>query len=436
MFTSPIPWLVLALSIGVLIAAVAGVRYIVTHAGGRSRSSSITDAGQDVFPLNITLPRISVKKVIVVTILGLGGLAVVIRFAFGLGAVSHMNDSFPWGIWIGIDVMGGVALAAGAFVIAGGAHIFGIHRWEPLVRPAILTGFLGYVLVIFGLLVDLGRPYNIWRPLVHWQHHSVMWEVGVCVATYTTVLFIEFLPVVLERINGFEAIAARLPTVALYQFLRKISIVFVILGVILSTLHQSSLGSLWVLVPTKLDPLWYSIWLPVFFWISAIAIGLTMTIVESVLSFKAFGHGLEIDLLAELAKWTVTVLGIYFIARFADLIYRGAWPLLFEPTVQALAFWLEIGLGVIIPIILFSRRSWRENPRILFTGAALVVLGFALNRLNISTVGMWEWSGVHYYPSWMEVAITMSILSIGVMVFALAVKYLPVFPEEHETSSS
>ncbi len=154
------------------------------------------------------------------------------------------------------------------------------------------------------------------------------------------------------------------------------------------------------------------------------------------LSFKAFGQGLEIDLLAELAKWTVTVLGIYFIARFADLIYRGAWPLLFEPTVQALAFWLEIGLGVIIPIILFSRRSWRENPRILFTGAALVVLGFALNRLNISTVGMWEWSGVHYYPSWMEVAITMSILSIGVMVFALAVKYLPVFPEEHETSSS
>lgn len=436
MFTSPIPWLVLALSIGVLIAAVAGVRYIVTHTGGRSRSSSITDAGQDVFPLNITLPRIQFKKLLLATIFGLGGLVVLLRFVFGIGAVSNMSDSFPWGIWIGIDVMGGVALAAGAFVIAGGAHIFGIHRWEPLVRPAILTGFLGYVLVILGLLVDLGRPYNIWRPLVHWQHHSVMWEVGLCVFTYTIVLFIEFLPVILERINGFEAIATRLPTVPLYKFLRKISIIFVILGVILSTLHQSSLGSLWVLVPTKLDPLWYSIWLPVFFWISAIAIGLTMTIVESVLSSKAFGHGLEMDLLAELAKWTVAVLGIYLIARFADLVQRGAWPLLFEPTVQALAFWLEIALGVIIPMILFSRRSWRENPRILFTGAALVVLGFVLNRLNISTVGMWEWSGVQYFPSWMEVAVTLSIISIGVMLFALAAKYLSVFSEEHETSSS
>ena len=436
MFTSPIPWLVLVLGIGIFIAAIAGVRYIVTHTGEKSQSSSITGAGQDVFPLNITLPRVPIKKLLLTTIFGLGGLVIVLRFVFGLGAVSHMSDSFPWGIWIGIDVMGGVALAAGAFVIAGGAHIFGIHRWEPLVRPAILTGFLGYVLVILGLLVDLGRPYNIWRPLVHWQHHSVMWEVGVCVATYTTVLFIEFLPVILERINGFEAIAARLPTVPLYQFLRKISIIFVILGVILSTLHQSSLGSLWVLVPTKLDPLWYTIWLPVFFWISAIAIGLTMTIVESVLSSKAFGHGLEMDLLADLAKWTVVVLGIYLIARFADLIHRGVWPLLFEPTVQALAFWLEIGVGVIIPMILFSRRSWRENPRILSTGAAMVVLGFALNRLNISTVGMWEWSGVQYYPSWMEVAVSLSIISFGVMLFALAAKYLPVFPEEHESSAS
>ena len=187
-----------------------------------------------------------------------------------------------------------------------------------------------------------------------------------------------------------------------------------------------------MLAPTKLNPLWYSIYLPVFFWISAIAIGLTMTIVESTLSSRAFHHGLETDLLAGLAKWAVGVLGIYLVAKFADLIYRGAWPLLFEPTVQAAAFWLEIGLGVIAPMILFSRRAWRENPRILFIGAALVVFGFFLNRLNIPTVGMWQWSGVRYFPSWMEAAVTLSLVTLGVTAFALAAKYLPVFPEEHE----
>ena len=432
MFTTPIPWLVLALSIGIPILFIVGMRYIASHAGSRTtRVASITRGGRRARPLSIPLPRVNVKRLLVVGILGLGALVILMRFIFGIGPVSNMSDSFPWGIWIGLDVMGGVALAAGAFVIAGSAHIFGVKKLEPLVRPAILTGFLGYLLVVCGLVVDLGRPYNIWRPLVHWQHYSVMWEVGLCVFTYTVVLFIEFLPVILERINGFEAIATRLPTVPLYKFLRKISIIFVILGVILSTLHQSSLGSLWVLMPTKLDPLWYSIYLPVFFWLSAIAIGLTMTIVESTLSSRAFGHGLETDLLAGLAKWAVIVLGIYLVARFADLIMRGAWPLLFEPSVQAYAFWLEIGVGVIVPMILFSRRSWRENPRILFTGAAMVVLGFIINRLNIATVGMWEWSGVRYLPSWMEVSVSLALVTLGVLVFALAAKYLPVFSEEH-----
>jgi len=436
MFTTPIPWIVLALSITIPILFIAGMRYIATHAGNRAQTASITTTGSGSLPRSISLPHINVRNLVVAGILGLGALVILMRFIFGIGPVSNMSDAFPWGIWIGFDVMGGVALAAGAFVIAGSAHIFGVKKLEPLVRPAILTGFLGYMLVIFGLLVDLGRPYNVWRPIVNWQHNSVMWEVGLCVFTYTIVLFIEFLPVILERINGFQAIATRLPTVPLYKFLRKISIVFVILGVILSTLHQSSLGSLWVLMPTKLDPLWYSIYLPVFFWLSAIAIGLSMTIVESTLSSRAFNHGLETDLLAGLAKWAVVVLGIYLVAKFVDLYMRGALPLLLEPSAQAIAFWLEIGIGVIAPIILFSRRSWRENPRILLTGAAMVVLGFVINRLNIATVGMWEWSGVRYLPSWMEVAVSVSLVTLGVLVFALAAKYLPVFTDEHEETQS
>jgi Ni/Fe-hydrogenase subunit HybB-like protein len=184
---------------------------------------------------------------------------ILLRFVYGIGAVTNMSDYFPWGLWISFDVMCGVALAAGGFVMAATVHIFKLKRFEPLVRAAILTALLGYLLVVAGLVVDLGKPYNVWRPLVHWQHHSVLWEVGVCVATYTTVLFVEFLPVVLERLNRIKAITQRLPTVFLYRLLKRVSIAFVILGVVLSTLHQSSLGSLWVLLPEKLSALWYSL---------------------------------------------------------------------------------------------------------------------------------------------------------------------------------
>jgi Ni/Fe-hydrogenase subunit HybB-like protein len=351
---------------------------------------------------------------------------------FGLGAVTAMSDAFPWGLWIAFDVMSGVALAAGAFVVAATVHVFRIERFAPLVRPAILTGLLGYLLVIGGLMVDLGRPYNVWRPLFSFQHTSVMWEVGICVATYTSVLFIEFLPVILERLNRVAGIAKRLPTVLLYRLLKRVSIVFVILGVVLSTLHQSSLGSLWVLVPEKLYPLWYSLYLPVFFWLSAVAVGLAMTIVESTLSSRAFKRGLELDLLADLAKAAAIVLAVYLAARVGDLAARGAWPLLFQPTVQAVSCWVELGLGVAVPAILFAIRPLRHKPGILFGGASLVVLfGVVLNRLNVGMIGLWPYTGTVYFPSWMEIVVTLTLVSLGVLGFGLAARYLPLFSDEH-----
>lgn len=282
-------------------------------------------------------------------------------------------------------------------------------------------------------MVDLGKPYNVWRPLVHWQHHSVLWEVGVCVATYTTVLIIEFMPVILERLNKIEAITKRLPTIPFYRLLKRVSIALVILGVVLSTLHQSSLGSLWVLLPGKLSPLWYSLYLPVFFWISAVAVGLAMTIVESTLSSKAFKRGLELDLLADLAKAAAVVLLIYLAARGADLLARGAWPLLFEPNLQTIAFWAEIGLGVVVPAILFAIKPLRHKPAVLFGGALMVVLfGVVLNRLNVGIIGLLPYTGNIYTPSWMEFVVTITLVSVGVIAFGLAAKYLPVFPEEGE----
>jgi Ni/Fe-hydrogenase subunit HybB-like protein len=423
-------WLVVALSFGFPLLFILGMRYLALRLTGRSGALSMPVT-------TIPAPRFAslwqvIRILLFVILLGISTSLILLRYVYGLGAVTRLSDQFPWGLWIGLDVMGGVALAAGAFVMAAAVHIFALKRFEPLVRPAILTGLLGYLLVVGGLLVDLGRPYNVWRPLVHWQYHSVMWEVGLCVASYTTVLFIEFLPVILERLNQFQGITQRLPTVWLYRLLKKISIVFVILGVILSTLHQSSLGSLWVLVPTKLSPLWYSLYLPVFFWLSAVAVGLAMIIVESTLSSKTFKRGLELDLLADLAKAASVVLVIYLIARGVDLITREAWPLLFEPTLQAATFWVEMGLGVVVPTILFAVRPLRSKPAVLFSSALLVVIfGVVLNRLNVGWIGLLPYTGNIYFPSWMEIMISITLISLGIVAFGLAAKYLPVFPKEN-----
>ena len=190
---------------------------------------------------------------------------------------------------------------------------------------------------------------------------------------------------------------------------------------------------MWVLIPEKLHQLWYSLYLPVFFWLSAIAAGLAMTIVESTLSSKAFKRGLELDLLADLAKAASIVLSIYLAAKVTDLLVRDAWPLLFQPTLQAGSFWVEIGLGVIVPIVLFAIAPLRRRPGVLFGGALLVVVfGIILNRLNINLIGMWSYTGMIYLPSWMEIVVTLTLITLGVVAFGLAAKYLPVFPEEDE----
>jgi Ni/Fe-hydrogenase subunit HybB-like protein len=425
---------IIAVSVGVPLIFILGVRRLVYRLTDDRTMAAVVE--RDVLPMPPIAIEIgtgwqAIRTLLMVGVLGTGTALILLRFVFGIGAVTNLSDAFPLGLWIGFDVMGGVALAAGAFVIAGMAHIFRVEKLEPLVRPAILTGLLGYLMAVASLLVDLGRPYNVWRPLIHWQHRSPLWEVGVCVAIYTTVLLIEFMPVILERLNTFEAITKRLPTVPLYRFLRRFSIVFVILGVVLSTMHQSSLGSLWVLVPQKLHPLWYTIRLPVLFWLSAVAAGFAMTIVESTLSSKAFKRGLERDLLADIAKYAAVMLVVYLVVKFVDLAARGGLPYLTERTLQTGTFWAEVILGGVVPILLFSIRPLRRKPAALFTGAAMVVLfGIVLNRLNVSMIGLYPYTGVIYTPSWMEIVVSVTIISLGVLAFGAAARYLPVFPEE------
>jgi Ni/Fe-hydrogenase subunit HybB-like protein len=343
----------------------------------------------------------------------------VLRFSRGLGAVTNLSDKFPWGLWVGFDVLCGVGLAAGAFTLTAIVHIFNLHRFEPIVRPTVLTGFLGYLLVIAGLMFDLGQPWRIWHALFFWNPHSVMFEVSWCVMLYTAVLALEFSPVVLERLR-LEG-----PR----RVLRAVATPLVIVGVILSTLHQSSLGTLYLIVPSKLHALWYTPLLPYLFLISAIGAGIGMVILESYLSERAFGRHLEMDLLEPLARGMVVALGVYGLLRVIVITKNGAAALLLHPGYEARMFLLEMVVGVVLPVSLLLVERVRMNPTGLVVSALFAVLGFVINRLNVSVTGMEGAAGVQYVPSWMELTVSLGLVAIGFALFALAVRYLPVFPE-------
>jgi Ni/Fe-hydrogenase subunit HybB-like protein len=359
-------------------------------------------------------------RVVALAILAAGAYATWIRFTQGLGAATHLGDRYAWGLWIGFDILCGVGLAAGGFAITTAVYILHLESLRPIVRPAVLTAFLGYLLVIVALMFDLGKPWNIWRAMVWWNPHSVMFEVAWCVMLYTTVLALEFSPILFEWLKWPRAV----------KVVKAVVVPLVGLGFILSTLHQSSLGSLYLILPTKLHPLWYSPLLPLLFWLSAIAAGLAMVIFESGMSARAFGRALEFDLLQGVSKVMVLFLGIFLMTRFLDLGARGSLAEAFRFSgpgrYEAGLFWLEVAL-LALPMLLVAIPRVRANPQALFASSAIVVGGFLVNRLNVSTTGLDASSGYRYFPSWMEVAVTLSVVVVGLIVFRLAVQYLPVF---------
>ena len=362
------------------------------------------------------LPKITVWRVIFAAILLSGAYATYLRVFYGLGGSTNLSDKFPWGLWIGFDVMCGVGLAAGGFTLVAMVHIFNIKQYRPVLRPAILTAFLGYLLVTVGLLYDVGRPDRMWHPLVMWNPHSVMFEVAWCVTLYSTVRFLEFLTIVFERFGLDKPL----------EWIHRISVSMMILGVLLSTLHQSSLGSLFLIVPEKLYPLWYTPILPLLFFVSAIAVGLAMTIFESWHSSRAFGRALELPLLASLGRVLAVVMSVYLWIRFLDLLHRDAFGLLLRNRTETWLFLLEIALAVVPTALLYQSRI-RRNPASLYVCAVMVVFSFIANRLNVGITGLEAGSGTHYMPKWSEVAVTLSLVAVGFAIFRVIGQHFPVF---------
>jgi len=359
----------------------------------------------------------------------LTGMAIVVaiaRFTRGLGATTNLTDSTPWGFWIGFDVMAGVALAAGGFVMAAVVYIFRVEKYHDFARPAVLTAFLGYVAVAVGLMFDLGVPWNIWHPMVYWQHHSVLFEVAMCVMLYLTVLGLEFAPVALEHK------LAKIPILqSIYKILKAVTIPLVILGIMLSTLHQSSLGSLFVIMPYRVHPLWYSpgMMLPINFFVSAIALGFMMVTFEHYVSAWVYKHKPRTDLLARLNIVAATVLGLYVVLRVGDLFMRGVLPSAMDGSWQSWLFVAELAISAVIPAVILAVPALRNSGKWLFGAAGMVVLGMVMYRLDIAIITMERWPGTSYLPSIIEIMVSVGIVSALALVFMYFIENLNVFPE-------
>jgi len=366
--------------------------------------------------------------IIAAAIIGIGIPLIVYRFVYGLGAVTNLTQASPWGLWIGFDMLAGVALAAGGFTLASPVYIFGLEDYHPVVRPAVLTGFLGYIFAVLGLICDLGRPWNLPLPLVYsFGTTSVMFEVAWCISLYSVVLFLEFVPSVLEWL-GYPGLRARLV---------KLTIGLTVAAVLLSTLHQSSLGGLFLMAPHRLHPLWYSPFIPVFFFISAIAGGLSMVIVESALSHRAFesriDHHVDVDRLAVgLGRAASVVLFAYFFLRLQGLADANRWDLLFTP--YGYWFLFEVIGFVLVPCLLFAHGARTVNVRLVRWTAAWTVLGIVVYRLNVSIVAF-NWTlADRYIPSAAEIWTSLTLVTLGVVVFRWIVNRMPVLrdlPEYH-----
>lgn len=369
--------------------------------------------------------KLTFWKVIFCLIMAMGLYSSYVRYFQGIGAVSNLSDKFPWGIWIAFDCLCGVMLAAGAFVVTGVVYLLDIKRLHAIARPAVLTAFLGYVLFIVGLLVDLGRPWYIWHQLIYMNPHSVMFEVGMCVMTYTTVLMCEFSAAVMERFD----------LVTPLKIVKACMIPLVILGILLSTLHQSSLGSLYLILPEKMHPFWYSPALPFFFFISAAIVGIAMTIFESSVSSRAFGRQLELPIIVELGGWLYVSLWVYALLRFEDYFHRGQLRNIFHPSYESYFLWAELLMALVIPLAILSFRKARLSGTWLYVASCITLLGFVTNRLNVGLTSLEGAAGVHYHPKWTEASITAMIIAMGFFIFAMAVKYLPIFEDEHHSAS-
>ncbi|CCO08973.1 NrfD/PsrC family molybdoenzyme membrane anchor subunit [Desulforamulus hydrothermalis] len=357
---------------------------------------------------------------ILLLLAGLGVVVMVYRLIFGLGAATNLNDRWPWGLWIGFDVLTGVALAGGGYGTAIIVHVLHRNKYHAIARSAMLTSLLGYLLVMAGLFMDIGQWFNFWRPFVSWGHTSVLFEVFWCVSCYTTVQLLEFGEILTEKVGT-----------KYHNMFKKALPALLILGIIFPTLHQSSLGGLYLIMVDKLYPLWWSPYIGLLFLISSFFVGPAMTCLETTLAGRAFNHEVPIPVLRGLVRISASFMVLYLAIKLYDLAARGVFGLIFKGNLEGNMFLLEIVLGVIIPIIIAFSNTVNTRQGLVAFGL-LVSGGVILNRMNVVFTGMSAALGGWYFPSIMEWAVSIGLVSIGCLAYCFIAENFNIL--EHEAN--
>jgi Ni/Fe-hydrogenase subunit HybB-like protein len=344
----------------------------------------------------------------------------------GLGAVTHINDGYPWGIWIVVDVMIGTAFGCAGYAIALVVYVLNRGEYHPLVRPAMMAGLFGYALAGAAVIVDLGRYWQMYTLFLPWyvQTNSVMLEVAWCVMAYVVVLAIEFSPAVLERFGLTDA----------RQKLSKVLFFFIAVGVLLPTMHQSSLGTMIVVLGFKLSPLWQTQLLPLMFLVTAILMGFAIVPFEAILAARGFRRPIETRILGKLSVFTALLLAGYLVIRVADLIVRGQVGAAFTVSLESVMFWIENGLFV-LALVMLARPAYRTNPRMMFIAAVVLLVAGSIYRINAYLIGYHPAGGWNYFPSVTEILVTVGMFSIEILLYLLFVKQLPVLPRHERVTA-
>ncbi|MGD8473886.1 MAG: Ni/Fe-hydrogenase cytochrome b subunit [Anaerolineae bacterium] len=375
---------------------------------------------------NVRKNSLSLIFVLLVVLVAVGAGAGIVRMINGLGTTTSLSDGYPWGLWIVYDIFF-VPFSAGAFMILAITHIYGKKEYHDIARPVVVAGFLGEIMVVVILLMDLGRWHQFYNILLpwYWNINSFMFQVSICLTIYIGVMVLEVAPAILERLNWQKPL----------RLIRMATILIAGLGIVLSSLHQSSLGALFLLIPYRLHHLWWTPTLPLLFFASAVFAGLAMVIFVVTLTFRAFHRRLDLALMSNLARVVAVLLGIYFVLKLGDLVLNGEMGLLFSSGWLSVLFLAEIVVGVIVPIILFGIQKVRNTSSGLIAGSACALAGVALNRTNVAIFAYAAPDGAVYFPHWMEILVSVAAIAAGVLLFVLAVRFLPILPEEEDRRS-
>lgn len=367
-----------------------------------------------------------------VALIIIGALISLYRFVYGIGAVTNLSDGVPWGLWIAFDVVTGIALAAGGFTMAALIYIFNKGLYTPLLRPALITALLGYGVAAISIVLDVGRWWQIYNPILpgSWQGNSPLFEVSLCVMTYLTVLVLEFVPIAAEKYKDSENKFLKSMAEKLGPMVNKVLLLLIILGVVISTLHQSSLGAVMLIAVNRIHPLWHTAWLPLLFLLSAIAVGFPIVVIESYFSSRAFNRKFESGILSKLVKITPWVLALYFVVRFGDIFYTGKAAYLLSG--WGLLFIIENLILAIIPFFMFLSEKVRSTKNGLLTASALIVAGVILNRLNTYLITYSPRPGWDYFPSLPEFLVSAMLVSVIFVGYKLLANHFPILSKEGE----